>query len=134
LVTRTHVHESYNVFNSRLSCSKEHIRSLIESPSPLGWNSPCEREQANHLRFVGFHHRDGGFQILDARQSDFRSRTRARARSTKSSGEYSGGFEHWHQGSVKSYRILYQDAAGLGGEVRWDGNQAQPKYPRPRPF
>jgi hypothetical protein len=25
--------------------------------------------------------------------------------------------EHWHQGSVTSYRILYQDAAGLGGEV-----------------
>ena len=37
--------------------------------------------------------------------------------------------EHWHQGSIVSYRILYQDTVGLGGEVRWDGNQAQPKYP-----
>ena len=26
--------------------------------------------------------------------------------------------EHWHQGAVTSYRILYQDAAGLGGEVK----------------
>jgi hypothetical protein len=25
--------------------------------------------------------------------------------------------EHWHQGSIKSYKILYQDADGLGGEV-----------------
>ena len=32
--------------------------------------------------------------------------------------------EHWHQGSVKSYRILYLDAAGLGGEVKWDGDKA----------
>ena len=33
--------------------------------------------------------------------------------------------EHWHQGSIKSYRILYQDAAGLGGEVTWDGEKAE---------
>jgi hypothetical protein len=33
--------------------------------------------------------------------------------------------EHWHQGSVKSYRILYQDAAGQGGEVTWDGENAE---------
>jgi hypothetical protein len=33
--------------------------------------------------------------------------------------------EHWHQGSVKSFRILYQDADGLGGEVRWDGENAE---------
>jgi hypothetical protein len=24
-----------------------------------------------------------------------------------------------------SYRILYQDAAGLGGEVKWDGENAR---------
>jgi hypothetical protein len=28
--------------------------------------------------------------------------------------------EHWHQGSTKSFRILFQDSAGLGGEVKWD--------------
>jgi hypothetical protein len=33
--------------------------------------------------------------------------------------------EHWHQGSIKTYRILYQDAAGLGGEVKWDGENAE---------
>jgi hypothetical protein len=33
--------------------------------------------------------------------------------------------EHYHQGSVKSYRILYQDGAGLGGEVKWDGENVE---------
>jgi hypothetical protein len=33
--------------------------------------------------------------------------------------------EYWHQGPVTSYRILYQDADGLGGEVRWDGENAE---------
>jgi hypothetical protein len=28
--------------------------------------------------------------------------------------------EHWHQGSIKSFRIVYQDSTGLGGEVKWD--------------
>ena len=28
--------------------------------------------------------------------------------------------EYWHQGSITSYRILYQNATGLGGEVKWD--------------
>ena len=39
--------------------------------------------------------------------------------------------EHRHQGSIKSYRILYQDAAGLGGEVTWDGEKAE-RHPGPR--
>ena len=38
--------------------------------------------------------------------------------------------EHWHQGSIKSYRILYQDADGLGGEVTWDGEKAEVIAPR----
>jgi hypothetical protein len=38
--------------------------------------------------------------------------------------------EHWHQGSIKSYRLLYQDAAGLGGEVTWDGEKAEVVAPR----
>jgi hypothetical protein len=38
--------------------------------------------------------------------------------------------EHWHQGSIKSFRILYQDAVGLGGEVRWDGENAEVIAPR----
>ena len=33
--------------------------------------------------------------------------------------------EHWHQGPVTSYRILYQDVAGLGGEVKWHGQNAE---------
>jgi hypothetical protein len=31
--------------------------------------------------------------------------------------------EHWHMGSIQSFRILYQDADGLGGEIKWDGAQ-----------
>ena len=38
--------------------------------------------------------------------------------------------EYWHQGSIKSYRILYQDAAGIGGEVKWDGETAEVIAPR----
>lgn len=38
--------------------------------------------------------------------------------------------EHWHQGSITSYRILYQDADGLGGEVKWDGEKAEVMVPR----
>jgi hypothetical protein len=38
--------------------------------------------------------------------------------------------EHWHQGPVTSYRILYQDAAGMGGEVKWDGEKAEVVAPR----
>jgi hypothetical protein len=26
---------------------------------------------------------------------------------------------------VKSFKILYQDAYGLGGEVKWDGENAE---------
>jgi hypothetical protein len=33
--------------------------------------------------------------------------------------------EHWHQGSVKSFKILYKDAYGLGVEVKWDGENAE---------
>jgi hypothetical protein len=39
--------------------------------------------------------------------------------------------EHWHQGSIRSFRILYQDAAGLSGEVKWDGENAEVIAPRP---
>jgi hypothetical protein len=38
--------------------------------------------------------------------------------------------EYWHQGSIRSYRILYRDAAGLGGEVKWDGENAEIVAPR----
>jgi hypothetical protein len=40
--------------------------------------------------------------------------------------------EYWHQGPVTSYRILYQDAVGLGGEVTWDGEKAEVIAPRGR--
>jgi hypothetical protein len=33
--------------------------------------------------------------------------------------------EYWHQGSITSFRILYQDPDGLGGEVTWDGENAE---------
>jgi hypothetical protein len=32
---------------------------------------------------------------------------------------------YWHQGSIGSFRILYQDADGLGGEVTWEGKKAE---------
>src|ERR1700730_11544936 len=40
--------------------------------------------------------------------------------------------EHWHQGPVTSYRILYQDAEGLGGEVQWHEEKAEVIAPRSR--
>ena len=33
--------------------------------------------------------------------------------------------EHWHQGSVRSFEVLYQNTDGLGGEVMWDGEKAE---------
>ena len=39
--------------------------------------------------------------------------------------------EHWHMGSITSYRILYQNADGLGGEVKWDGENAEIIAPLP---
>jgi hypothetical protein len=38
--------------------------------------------------------------------------------------------EYWHQGSIRSFRILYKDADGLGGEVKWDGENAEAIAPR----
>jgi hypothetical protein len=38
--------------------------------------------------------------------------------------------EYWHMGSIQSFRILYQDADGLGGEVTWDGENAEIVAPR----
>jgi hypothetical protein len=33
--------------------------------------------------------------------------------------------EYWHQGPVKSFRMLYKDADGLGGAAKWDGEKAE---------
>jgi hypothetical protein len=33
--------------------------------------------------------------------------------------------EHYHQGSIASFRILYRDSDGMGGEIRWDGRHAE---------
>ena len=33
--------------------------------------------------------------------------------------------ERFHQGSIASFRILYYDANGLGGEIKWDGQHAE---------
>jgi hypothetical protein len=33
--------------------------------------------------------------------------------------------EHWHQGPIKSFRIIYKDLDGLCGEVTWDGENAE---------
>ena len=33
--------------------------------------------------------------------------------------------EYWHQGSITSFRIFYQDAEGIGGEIKWDGETAE---------
>jgi hypothetical protein len=38
--------------------------------------------------------------------------------------------EHWHQASVKSFKILHQDADGLGSEVTCDGEKAEVVAPR----
>jgi hypothetical protein len=45
-------------------------------------------------------------------------------------GRILGRIEHWHQDSVKSFRILYKDADGLGCEVKWDGEKAEFVAPR----
>ena len=41
--------------------------------------------------------------------------------------------EYWHQGSVTCYRILYNDAEGLGGEVKGDGETAEMMAPPTHP-
>jgi hypothetical protein len=33
--------------------------------------------------------------------------------------------EHYHHGSIASFRILYRDSDGMGGEIRWDGQYAE---------
>lgn len=33
--------------------------------------------------------------------------------------------EYWHQGSITSFKILYQDVDGIGGEIKWDGQKAE---------
>jgi hypothetical protein len=38
--------------------------------------------------------------------------------------------EYWHQGAITSFKILYQDAEGLGGEITWDGEKAEFVAPR----
>jgi hypothetical protein len=38
--------------------------------------------------------------------------------------------EHYHQGSIASFRILYPDSEGMGGELKWDGQNAEVLYPK----
>jgi hypothetical protein len=38
--------------------------------------------------------------------------------------------EHWHQGLVTSYRSCTRMLPGLGGEVKWDGENAEVIVPR----
>ena len=87
-----------------------------------------ERGQGNHLRFVGLH-RHGGFKysISGKVLSITNLGTGAIHQEI---GRILRRIEHWHQGPVVSYRILYQDAAGLGGEVKWDGENAEVIAPR----
>ena len=33
--------------------------------------------------------------------------------------------EYYHNGSIASFRILYRDSDGMGGEVKWDGQRAE---------
>jgi hypothetical protein len=33
--------------------------------------------------------------------------------------------EYFHQASIASFRILYRDSDGMGGEIRWDGEHAE---------
>jgi hypothetical protein len=70
--------------------------------------------------------------ILDARQSDFDhvlgprlypGRTRANTAADETGTIRK--IEYWHMGSIQSFRILYQNAEGLGGEVKWDGENAE---------
>ena len=32
--------------------------------------------------------------------------------------------EHWHQGSINSFKIMYRDGKGFWHGVRWDGKTA----------
>ena len=53
---------------------------------------------------------------------------------TRVTGNYapvdSGDSPSAGQTNILSYRILYQDAAGLGGEVSWDGNSGPAEVSR----
>ena len=129
LVTCKRLQFYNNVFNLRLLCSTRILSCLIVCTGQLGWNLRTERNQDNHPGFVGLHHGGGGFQILDARQSDF-DHVPGRGLHHDEIGPILRRIEHWHQGSVTSFRILYQDAAGLGDEVKWDGEKAEAVAPR----
>jgi len=32
--------------------------------------------------------------------------------------------EHWHQGSINGFRIMYRDSEGIWDGARWDGKSA----------
>jgi hypothetical protein len=76
----------------------------------------------------------GSSESTSGTATDFTYSMRAKVISITYSGEGSINekierilrkIEYWHQASITSYRILYQDADGLGGEVKWDGEKAE---------
>jgi hypothetical protein len=73
--------------------------------------------------------RSGGFYVLNIRQSDF---DLVLGRGLDPQRDWANTEEDRTLAPrpCHVYRILYQDAAGLGGEVTWDGENAQVMAPR----
>ena len=72
------------------------------------------------------HNPDGaGFQLRDLRQSDLDHGPEAKGSFVEEIEKALRRVEHWHQGSITGFRILYRDTDWMGGEVRWDGQHPE---------
>ena len=124
LATHTPVQNYDNVFNTRLLCSPEHIS--LESFCAVRLRSRQRMKQPNAISLR---------PSDDTRVPDYFKYT---MRGNVILITYFGAssivkdimrilqqIEYWHQGSITSFRILYQDADGIGGEVKWDGEKAE---------
>ena len=129
LATPTRLQIYNNVFNSRLLCSLEHTSRLIVCTAPLGWNLRMKESKAISQ----------GSSDYTTAAADFKYSMRGKEISITYLGPGSINqevvrilrrIEYWHQGSVKFFKILYQDADGLGSEVKWDGENAEVIAPR----
>ncbi len=68
------------------------------------------------LDFVGLDHRADGFQIPDAGKV-FSIKYQGTGSMHKQFGRILRQIGYWHQGSIESLRILYQNVDGLGVEI-----------------
>jgi hypothetical protein len=129
LATRTRVHKCYNVFNSRLR--KTHALTAGMEARRFGNVRTRDVKESRQISL--------GSSGRTTVPTDFTYSMRGKVLSIRYLGAGSiheqlerllRKIEYWHQGSITSFRIFYQDADGLGGEVKWDGEKAEVIAPR----